>query len=85
MMIMMKADWIITNHNHHNNQRSFSHNEQYTASNGDFAAVAFKRPGGKKVSIAVNDGAVAQSFNIKYKSKWVTTALDAGAVATYTW
>jgi glucosylceramidase len=52
---------------------------------GNLQNVAFKRPDGKKVLIVLNDGTGAQTFNIKYKGKWVTTALDAGAVATYVW
>jgi glucosylceramidase len=52
---------------------------------GSLHNVAFKRPDGKKVLIVLNDGASAQTFNIKYKGKWVMTALDAGAVGTYVW
>jgi glucosylceramidase len=47
--------------------------------------VAFKTPAGKKVMIAVNENTAATSFNIRYKNKWVTTTLPAGAVATYVW
>lgn len=52
---------------------------------GNIQNVAFKRQDGKKVLIVLNDGSSVQTFNIKYKGKWVTTALDAGAVATYVW
>lgn len=52
---------------------------------GDFYSVAFVRPDGKKVLLALNDGAATFSFNIKYKNKWLTTSLPAGAVATYMW
>jgi glucosylceramidase len=52
---------------------------------GSLHNVAFKRPDGKKVLIVLNDGGSAQTFNIKYKSKWTVTALDAGAVGTYIW
>lgn len=52
---------------------------------GSIQNVAFKRQDGKKVLIVLNDGGSTQTFNIKYKNKWVTTALEAGAVATYVW
>lgn len=52
---------------------------------GSLYNVAFKRPDGKKVLIVLNDGAAAQTFNIKFKGKWVVTALDAGAAGTYVW
>ena len=47
--------------------------------------VAFKTASGKKVLIVVNEGSVAEGFNIGYKGKYVFTSLNAGAVATYTW
>lgn len=46
---------------------------------------AFKTPDGKKVLIVMNENAAAFSFNIKYKGKWVSTSLPAGAAGTYTW
>ncbi len=52
---------------------------------GNLHNVAFKRPDGKKVLIVLNDGGTTQAFNIKYKDKWVVTALESGAVATYVW
>lgn len=52
---------------------------------GSIQTVAFKRPDGKKVLIVLNEATSAQTFNIKFKGKWVSTALDAGAVATYVW
>jgi glucosylceramidase len=52
---------------------------------GNLQNVAFKRQDGKKVLIVLNDESTTQTFNIKYKGKWVTTALDVGAVATYVW
>jgi glucosylceramidase len=52
---------------------------------GSLYTVAFMRPDGKKVLIALNDGADNQTFNIKFGSKWTTTALPAGAVGTYVW
>jgi glucosylceramidase len=52
---------------------------------GPILNVAFKRADGKKVLIVLNDGTAVQTFNIKYKDKWATTSLDAGAVATYVW
>lgn len=47
--------------------------------------VAFKTPAGKKVLIVLNDASVAQTFNIKFKGKWITTSLGAGSVGTYIW
>jgi len=47
--------------------------------------VAFKTPSGQKVLIVENEGTTDAAFNIKYKNKWVTTSLAAGAVATYIW
>ena len=47
--------------------------------------VAFKRADGKKVLIVLNESATAQTFNIKYKERWATTQLKAGAVGTYVW
>ena len=52
---------------------------------GNLHNVAFKTPAGKKVLLVVNDGDAAALFNIKYKGKWITTSLEAGAVGTYTW
>ena len=54
-------------------------------SSGDLQNVAFITPSGSKVLIVENDGATTQTFNIKFNDKWVTTSLDAGSVATYTW
>lgn len=51
---------------------------------GTIYTAAFKRPDGKKVLLAINDGG-AQGFNIRYKGKWVFTSLPAGAAATYIW
>jgi glucosylceramidase len=47
--------------------------------------VAFKTPEGKKVLIVENDGNTVETFNIKYKGKWVSTSLEAGSVGTYIW
>lgn len=47
--------------------------------------VAFLRPDGKKVLIAMNDDSQSVSFNIKYKSKWVQVSLPPGGVGTYMW
>lgn len=52
---------------------------------GALANVAFKTPAGKKVLIVLNEGNNAQSFNIRYKGKWVNTVLPGGAVGTYVW
>jgi glucosylceramidase len=47
--------------------------------------VAFKTPAGKKVLIVLNDASSNQVFNIKFKGKWISTALGAGSVGTYIW
>jgi glucosylceramidase len=52
---------------------------------GSLQNVAFKTPAGKKVLIVENDGAIDATFNIRFKSKWTTTTLPAGAVGTYIW
>lgn len=52
---------------------------------GSIFSVAFKRPDGKKVLLAMNDGNATQSFNIKYKGKIAIASLEAGAAATYVW
>jgi glucosylceramidase len=53
--------------------------------NGNLQTAAFLRPDGKKVLIVLNEGSTAQSFNIKYKNKWVSPSLAGAAVATYVW
>lgn len=52
---------------------------------GNLHNVAFKTPTGKKVLLVVNDGNKQEIFNIKHNGKWITTALDAGDVATFVW
>jgi len=52
---------------------------------GNIYNVAFKTPSGQIVLIVENDGASAETFNIKYNQKQITTTLNAGAVATYVW
>lgn len=52
---------------------------------GNIANVAFRRPDGKKVIIAVNTGTAAQSFNIRTGNRWFTATLDGGAVGTFVW
>jgi glucosylceramidase len=52
---------------------------------GSIVTVAFKNPAGKKVLIALNKGTNAESFNIKFNGKMVTTSLNGGAVGTYVW
>jgi glucosylceramidase len=52
---------------------------------GSLSTTAFQTPAKKKVLIVENDGATAQTFNIKFKDKWVTTTLSGGAVGTYVW
>ena len=52
---------------------------------GSIHNVAFKRPDGKKVLIALNDGSDPVSFNIRYQGKWASATLPGSTVATYTW
>ena len=52
---------------------------------GSLHNAAFVTPDGKKVLIVVNDSGGAQGFNIRFKNRWVSTSLDAGAVGTYVW
>jgi glucosylceramidase len=52
---------------------------------GSIVTVAFKNPAGKKVLIALNKGTGAESFNIKFNDKMITTSLNGGAVGTYVW
>lgn len=47
--------------------------------------VAFKNTDGSKVLIVLNTSNTAQSFNIQFNGKTVTSALAGGAVATYIW
>ncbi|MFT3677870.1 MAG: glycoside hydrolase family 30 beta sandwich domain-containing protein [Chitinophagaceae bacterium] len=54
-------------------------------SSGNLTSVAFERPDKKKVLIVLNDGANAQSFNIRFKDKWVVASLPASSVGTYVW
>jgi glucosylceramidase len=51
----------------------------------DLPNVAFITPSGQKVLIVVNDSKTNQTFNIGSGSKFVTTTLEQGAVATYIW
>jgi len=52
---------------------------------GNLQNVAFLTPAGKKVLIVSNDGNSPETFNIRYKGKWVTHSLAAGSVGTYVW
>ena len=52
---------------------------------GNLQNVAFITPSGSKVLIVENDGQAAEIFNIKFDGKWITTSLQGGSVATYTW
>jgi glucosylceramidase len=47
--------------------------------------VAFKTPAGKKVLIVENESSATETFNIRFRNKWVTTSLPPGSVGTYTW
>ncbi|OXB24538.1 glucosylceramidase [Flavobacterium tructae] len=52
---------------------------------GNLYNVAFKTPSGQIVLVIENDGTAAETFNIKYNQKQISTTLNAGAVATYVW
>jgi glucosylceramidase len=52
---------------------------------GNLQNVAFVTPEGKKVLIVLNNGSAVQAFNIQFKGRDVTAALDGGAVGTFVW
>ncbi|GAA4325564.1 glycoside hydrolase family 30 protein [Flaviaesturariibacter amylovorans] len=52
---------------------------------GSLYTVAFRRADGRKVLVALNDGSTPAGFNIRYKGRWASASLDAGAVGTYVW
>ena len=52
---------------------------------GNLLTAAFLRADGTKVLVVLNDSNTAQSFNIKFNGKWLSTALPGGAAATYVW
>jgi glucosylceramidase len=56
-----------------------------SSNSGSVFTAAFRRPDGRKVLIAVNDGNATQSFAIGYSGAFATTSLDAGAVGTFVW
>jgi glucosylceramidase len=47
--------------------------------------VAYLRPDGKRVLIAINNGSTAQAFYIREGTTEIATLLNAGAVGTYVW
>lgn len=52
---------------------------------GAIQNVAFLRPDGKKVMIALNEGDTPFTFNLKYKGKWAPIAVDGKSVMTIVW
>ena len=56
-----------------------------SSSTGTLANVAFITPEGKKVVIVLNQKATAQTLNLHFKNRTITTLLPAGSVATYIW
>lgn len=56
-----------------------------SASTTSLHNVAFLRPDGKKALIVLNEAAVSQTFNIKFKDRWVVTTLAPESVGTYIW
>jgi glucosylceramidase len=47
--------------------------------------VAFKTPDGRRVLVVLNDGAQAQTFNLRQQGRQAALSLNAGAVGTYVW
>lgn len=47
--------------------------------------VAFRRPDGKKVLLALNEANTPVSFNIKFNGKWAAATLPPASAATFTW
>ena len=52
---------------------------------GAITNVAFLTPAGKKVIIALNEGATPYSINIRYKGKWAPVTINAKSVITFVW
>jgi glucosylceramidase len=52
---------------------------------GSLPNVALKTPQGKKVLIVLNEGTSPANFNVRFKGKWFTSSLPAGAVGSYIW
>jgi glucosylceramidase len=55
------------------------------SSGSPLSNICFLRQDGKKVLIVLNEGATSQTFNLKYKGKWVVVSLPANAAGTYVW
>ena len=49
------------------------------------ANVAFVTPDGRKILIVENNNLAPTYFNIRFKGKWVTAYLPAGAASTFAW
>lgn len=47
--------------------------------------VAFLRPDGKKVLLALNETNAAASFNLRFNKKWAAISIPAKSAATYIW
>jgi glucosylceramidase len=56
-----------------------------TDGGSELPSIAFKNTDGSKVLIVLNSSGSTQSFNISFNSKIVTSTIEAGAVASYTW
>jgi len=56
-----------------------------TSSLNGLFSVGFVTPQGKKVLVVLNDGNAVTAFNIRFKGKWMATALPASSVGTYVW
>jgi glucosylceramidase len=52
---------------------------------GSLPNVAFETPSGKKVLIVENNNSSSAAFNLRFKGKWVSAYLPAGAASTYVW
>jgi hypothetical protein len=56
-----------------------------TSAGGPIETVAFQNPDGTTVLIALNDGDTVHTFAVQWGGKMFCYALEAGAVATFTW
>jgi glucosylceramidase len=52
---------------------------------GGLSNVAFRNPDGSIIVYAVNSGSCEITFNLKYRSQYVTATVSAGSIATFVW
>jgi glucosylceramidase len=51
----------------------------------DLATAAFLTPAGKKVLVVLNESASSNTFNIRFKNRWVKTTLQPQSAGTFIW